>query len=161
MSYQKTQGYVAIEVLVSDFANIPYPGDGTSGKTNGQAINELVDEEKDFFKLGIKAGDIVYNLTQRAAATVVGIPKEFVLRLNSNIMLSGDSYIVYPASPTSGAAEANNGCVLYVGKSGDLTVTTIAGSKVSFRSMPVGFVPVQVKQIWQEETTADGIIGLW
>ena len=74
----------------------------------------------------------------------------------------GNSYIIYPASVMySGVHDANNGCVLYVGDAGDLTVTLITGTKVTFKNMPVGFVPIQVKQVWSTNTDAKNIVALW
>jgi len=63
--------------------------------------------------------------------------------------------IISPAGPT------NNGCVLYVGLSGDLKVTTAGGDDVIFRNVPVGFFPVQVLKVWATDTIADEIIALW
>ena len=53
------------------------------------------------------------------------------------------------------------GCVLYVGVSGNLRVQTSSGDIVTFSNMPIGFVPVQVIQVFDTGTTASGIIALW
>jgi len=163
MSYQKLQGYIAVEVLPSDNANIPFPGDIVKGQVTAVGTDKLIDTSGvSFTKNGVDTGDIVYNVTLQTAATVLKVSDSTSLILNSNIMLAvGDEYIIYPASQNSGAFDANNGCVLYVGVSGDLEVTTIGGSKVSFKNMPVGFVPVQVKKIWSTDTAAKEIIALW
>ena len=57
--------------------------------------------------------------------------------------------------------DKNAGCVLYVGVSGDLRVTTIAGDDVVFVGMQAGFFPVQVIKVWETGTTATNIIALW
>ena len=63
--------------------------------------------------------------------------------------------IISPAGPT------NNGCVLYVGVSGNIKVTTAGGDEVTFANVPVGFFPVQVLRVWATDTTASNIIALW
>lgn len=59
-----------------------------------------------------------------------------------------------------GGAE-QNGCVLYVGVTGDLRVTTAGNDDVIFKNVPVGFFPVQVLKVWATSTGADEIIALW
>jgi hypothetical protein len=56
----------------------------------------------------------------------------------------------------------NNGCVLYVGVGGDLTVLTAGGDKVLFTGFPTGgFLPVQVVKVFATDTTAASILALW
>ena len=56
----------------------------------------------------------------------------------------------------------NNGCVLYVGGSGDIKVTTIGGDDVTFVGIPAGtFIPVHVIRVWSTGTTSTDIIALW
>ncbi len=61
--------------------------------------------------------------------------------------------------------DANNGCVLYIGSTGDVMVDTVAGStatrKVLFTSVPVGFFPIQVTNVYEEGTTASKIVAIW
>jgi hypothetical protein len=168
MSYQKLQGYKALGVLPSDVANVPYPvlkENEIEGSTTLVEVDKLIDKNglADFIRKGVKPGDIVYNMTLGTAATVVSVDTPDQLTLNANIMLNvGNSYIIYPASVMySGVHDANNGCVLYVGDAGDLTVTLITGTKVTFKNMPVGFVPIQVKQVWSTNTDAKNIVALW
>lgn len=65
------------------------------------------------------------------------------------------------ADIVSSATSKNTGCVLYVGSSGDLKVTTAAGSVVTFAGVQVGFFPVQVKRVWATGTSASNIVALW
>lgn len=160
MSYQKLQGYVAFETVISDDAMIPFPTEVVSGTTDGAAINELVHSVGAFIKLGVKAGDIVFNSTDKTMATVKVVIDEDRLLLNNNIMASGDEYVIYAGSDAGGAGK-NNGCVLYIGKSGDLQVKTVAGQIVVFKNVPVGFFPVQIVQIYKANTTAGDFIALW
>ena len=56
----------------------------------------------------------------------------------------------------------NNGCVLYIGGSGNIKVTTVGGDDVVFVGLSAGqFVPVQVKRVWSTSTTATNIVALW
>ena len=56
---------------------------------------------------------------------------------------------------------SNNGCVLYVGVAGDLTVKMASGDIVTFASIPAGFQPIHVLQVYSTGTSADNIIALW
>ena len=71
----------------------------------------------------------------------------------------------YSASSVLNLQDANNGCVLYIGSTGDVMVDTIAGStatrKVLFPSVPVGFFPIQVTKVYEEGTTASKIVAIW
>ena len=65
-------------------------------------------------------------------------------------------------SLSSEAGTPNRGCVLYVGKKGDLEVLTVGGDKVNFTNIQDGsFLPVQVVRVYDTGTTADNIIALW
>ena len=162
MSYQKLQGYLAVEIIPSDNCNVPFPGDVITGTNSATEANSLVDETVNFKKLGVKIGDIVYNTTASTAATVIDVLTDVHLTLNADIFVSDlQAYKIFPASPQSGAQDANNGCVLYVGEEGNLNVTTIGGNTVVFNKMANGFVPVQVKKVWSTNTDAKSIIGLW
>jgi hypothetical protein len=56
----------------------------------------------------------------------------------------------------------NNGCVLYVGGTGNLRVLTAGGDTITFTNMPAGtFVPVQVLRVYATSTTATNIVALW
>lgn len=64
--------------------------------------------------------------------------------------------------PSVGGGDGvNNGCVLYIGVTGDLKVTTSGGDDVTFKNVPVGFFPVQVVKVFATGTGADEIIALW
>lgn len=64
--------------------------------------------------------------------------------------------------PSISGGTSNNGCVLYVGGAGDLTVDTIGGDTVTFVAVPAGsFIPVQVTRVYAAGTTATSIVALW
>lgn len=51
---------------------------------------------------------------------------------------------------------------IYVGGTGDVAVTTVDGSAIVFKAVPVGVViPCRVKQIMSTNTTATLMVGLW
>jgi hypothetical protein len=66
-----------------------------------------------------------------------------------------------PIPAPGGGDGVSNGCVLYVGVSGDLKVTTTSGDETLFSNVPVGFFPVQVLYVWATGTTATNIVALW
>jgi hypothetical protein len=65
-------------------------------------------------------------------------------------------------SVSSQDGSGNNGCVLYVGGSGNLRVLTAGGDDVLIPNVQGGtFLPLQVKKVFSTNTTATGIIALW
>ena len=160
MSYQKLQGYVAFETVISDDAMIPFPTEVVNGQATGTSTNELQDSNATFVTSGVKAGDIVFNTTDNTMSTVKMVAGENKLLLNANNMASGEKYIIYAGGDAGGAGK-NNGCVLYIGTSGNIQVKTVAGQTVVFKNVPVGFFPVQVVQIYKANTTAGDFIALW
>ena len=56
----------------------------------------------------------------------------------------------------------NNGCVLYVGGTGNLKVLTVGGDEVVFSNVQAGtFVPIQVLRVFATGTTATSIVAIW
>lgn len=164
MAYEKLQGYLALEALPADQANIPYPALLKAGQTNAVAapvVNTMEDAVGGFETTNkVYAGDIVYFAA--SAATVLDVISDTELLLNNaSGQAANQDYVIYQASSYLNLQDANNGCVLYVGGSGDLKVDTIAGSTVTFKAVPIGFFPVQVKKIYATGTTASSIIALW
>ena len=164
MAYEKLQGYLALEALPADQANIPYPALLKAGQTNAVAapvVNTMEDAVGGFETTNkVYAVDIVYFAA--SAATVLDVISDTELLLNNaSGQAASQDYVIYQASSYLNLQDANNGCVLYVGGSGDLKVDTIAGSTVTFKAVPIGFFPVQVKKIYGTGTTASSIIALW
>ena len=50
---------------------------------------------------------------------------------------------------------------LYVGTTGDLRVTTAAGSVVTFVNVPEGLLPMRVARVHAAGTTAADILAVW
>jgi hypothetical protein len=148
MANQKLQVARALKVFKSNNADIPFPNISAS-------VNKLIDSSASFIgKVGV--GDIVYNTTTSTAATVVNVDSNTQLSLNADIFtVSAQSYSVYKGGD-------NNGCVLYIGGTGSVDVTTAGGDRVTFVDMLTGqFVPVQVIKVWSTGTSATDILALW
>ena len=159
MAYDKFQASAAITIYKSDNANIPNPGAQTiTGVVTSVLPNKLVDSTAPF--ADVKVGDIVLNTSAGESATVTAVDSTSQLTLNSDIFTAlGEPYVLY--TQQLDFLKAGNGCVLYVGVSGDLNVITAAGQTVLFIGVPVGFFPVQVTNVLSTSTTADSIVALW
>ena len=152
MAYQKLQVGTGVAVIPSDTVDIPnVGGPSQSGTADGTTANKLVDSTASF--TSNLQGYVVYNTTDNTAAYVTGVDSATELSLSADIMASGENYVLY--------ADANPGCVLYVGNTGNLRVLTSSGADLTFVGIPAGsFVPVQVKRVFATDTTATDIIAL-
>ena len=159
----KLQVSRALSVIPSANTNIPMPNVIVTSTATATTANKLVDSTKNFLSSGttplnIQVGDIIYNTTSSTAATVTNVDSATQLSLNSNIMLSTNSYTLYSGTNTTGSVEP---CVLYVGVGGTLNVTTAGGDVVNFVGIASGtFLPVQVIRV-NSVVTATDIIALW
>lgn len=161
MANVRIQPSRALTVIKSDNADIPYPAIARSGITTGAGANQLIDAGANFPALQIYPGNIVYNTTTGAAATIINVSPATptILTLNANIFGAGANYIIYQSSPMAGGQ--NTGCVLYVGTGGDVKVTTAGNDVVTFVGVQNGsFLPVQVVKVWNTGASAN-ILALW
>lgn len=79
---------------------------------------------------------------------------------NAAVVVPSDTVNI-PSLSTS-PEQRNNGCVLYVGGTGDIRVLTAGGDDVKFAAIATGtFMPVQVLRVYSTGTTATNIIALW
>ncbi len=160
MAYQRLQVGRALGVIPSDTINIPNVAatttSGTSTVVGGIPGNFLADSTKDFPKLGVKVGDIV--VAGNEVFTVIGLTAtSFVEISGSSDVASGTAYTIY-----SQADNPSNGCTLYVGLAGNLTVQTVGGDVVQFTGVPTGsFIPVHVLKVMSTGTDAQNIVALW
>ena len=168
---------LSLEVIASDTLPIPYPGLSTLSGTNGTTQNDkLVDANQTFITDGVSVGDIVYNTADNTTATVTAVDSQILLTLSSNIMASGEAYIIYLGGPSQQQyPKSAEGCLLYVGSSEgtmdvaksfvDVKVKTTAGSIVTFSNFPVGdYLPVQVVQLYATGTDAaaqNNCLAIW
>lgn len=161
MSVFKSQFSRALEVIKSDNANVPFPAEIKSATNTSAVTDQLVDSTGDFVNLNVKTGDIVYNITDGLAATVLSVTSATVIVLNADIFAAaGKVYIIYQASAQT--TIGNQGCNLYIGGAGNVKVTTIGGDIVTFTAPTVGQVlPVQVIKLHATGTSATLIDALW
>jgi hypothetical protein len=162
MSASIIQAHRALKVLPSNNADIPFPAIAQSGTNTAiVAVNVLFDSAATFVTKNVTTGDIVYNITDGTAATVVSVTNQNQLTMNADIFTAtAKSYIIYVNS--SQQTIGNQGCVLYIGGPGDIAVTTNGTDNVTFVGLNAGqFVPVQVSKIFATGTTATNIIALW
>ena len=119
---------------------------------------------------------IIYNTADNTTATVTAVDSQILLTLSSNIMASGEAYIIYLGGPSQQQyPKSAEGCLLYVGSSEgtmdvaksfvDVKVKTTAGSIVTFSNFPVGdYLPVQVVQLYATGTDAaaqNNCLAIW
>jgi len=161
MSATIIQGHRALKVLPSDNAEIPFPAPAQAGVNTSVVATQLVDSAATFVTNFVRTGDIVYNVTDSTSATVVSVTNETTLVLNADIFLAAaKSYVVYQASAQT--TIGNQGCVLYIGGPGNVTMTTNGGDIITLVGLNGGqFVPVQCVKVFATGTTATSIIALW
>ena len=161
MSVFKSQFSRALEVIRSDNADIPFPADNSTGTNTSVVASSLVDSAATFVTNNVATGDIVYNITDGTAATVVSVTSQTTLVLNADIFTAtAKTFVVYTASPQT--SNGNPGCYIYVGGAGNVKVTTIGGDIITFTATPVGQVlPVQIIKLHSTGTTATLVNALW
>jgi len=162
MSASIIQAQRALKVLPSNNADIPFPAIAQSGtNTAVVAVNNLQDSSATFITNNVTTGDIVYNITDGTAATVVSVAGQQSLFMNADIFTAtAKSYIIYVNS--SQQTIGNQGCVLYIGGPGNVTMTTNGTDIVTLVGLNAGqFVPVQCVKVFATGTSATEIIALW
>ena len=158
MAYQKLQAGRALSVIPSDTVNIPnIAAVSASGTTTAGTTDKLTDTGGDFLNKRVAIGDIIYAGT--VAATVTDIDSATVLSTSATIPTL-TAYTIY-----SQANNPQNGCVLYCGGEGTISVVTAGGDTVEFVGVPAGlFIPVQVLRVNENVVTgtiATNIVALW
>ena len=157
MAYQKLQAGRALAVIPSDTVDIPnIAAVTTTGTSTSEATLKLIDDDGDFIVKEVKVNDIVY--AGDVAAIVTAIDNATTLSVSVTVPIS-TAYTIY-----SQKNNPQNGCVLYVGGAGNLSVTTVGGDTVQFTGLAAGqFIPVQVLRVNLTVGTpaASSIIALW
>ena len=157
MAYQKLQAGRALAVIPSDTVDIPnIAAVTTTGTSTSEATLKLIDDDGDFIVKEVKVNDIVYAGT--VAAIVTAIDNATTLSVSVTVPIS-TAYTIY-----SQKNNPQNGCVLYVGGAGNLSVTTVGGDTVQFTGLAAGqFIPVQVLRVNSTVVApgASSIIALW
>tara|TARA_R100001460_G_scaffold107943_2_gene157664 strand:- start:145 stop:633 length:489 start_codon:yes stop_codon:yes gene_type:complete len=162
MAYQKLQVRDGLVVIPSATVNIPDPAtEIVSSTTDGVDAGKLEDSSQNFIALGVTPGMIVYNTTDNTAAVVTGIDTDALLSLSVDIMDAAENYVIY--------GSATEGCILYVGGTGNLTavmatdkdVAAASQKELTFENLPdASFLPIQVCRV-DDTTTATNIIALF
>lgn len=160
MSVFKSQFSRALAVIKSDNAVIPSPNQITTGTNTSTGASLLINSADGFESNNVKPGDVVYNITDSTAATVVSITSATTIVLNANIFTAtGKTYVIYQASAETGIG--NTGCCLYIGGAGTLNIVTIGGESLLISGLTAGSVlPIQVSQV-KLGGSATPIIALW
>jgi hypothetical protein len=160
----KLQVSRALNVIPSDYTNIPMPNVITYGQVTSTSASLLIDSTRNFSSSGVnplnvQVGDIVYNTTANQAAMVTNVDSATQLTLNAAISMTiADNYTLYSGTNITGTVEP---CVLYVGTGGDLEVVTAGGDTVYLIGVPSGtFLPIQVIRV-SAFSIASNIVALW
>ena len=161
MAYQRLQVGRALSVIPNDDVNIPNVAavttTGTSTTPAGQNSIKDTTVGVDFVAKGVKVGDIVLTSAGSRKVTSVSTNELILNTEGSTSVPSGTAYTIY-----SQADNPNNGCTLYIGLAGNITVETVGGDVVTFTGMPTGsFIPVHVLKVKASGTTAQSILALW
>jgi hypothetical protein len=156
MAYQKLQGSKVLSVIPSDNNVLPTGAIRLSGTNAGPVVaNQLIAAAGTFSSQVIFPGDVVYNVTDGSAATVINVVSDTALSLNADVFTAtGKSFFVY--RPEKG------GAVLYIGGDGNVSVETADGSSAVFVGLIAGtFMPINVTKVKSTGTTATNIIAIW
>ena len=164
MSYQKLQTGRALDVYPSDIVQIPDASTKVLAATGDFSIAaKLTTTGQSFTTAGIVPGtSIIYNTTDGIAYGIQAIDNDNSLTVIGAVGGAAANFVIY-ARPT-------NGCVLYVGKSGDINVQMAADKEkkfqaadcIEFTNIPdSAFLPIQVVGVAATDTTAQNIIALW
>ena len=160
MAYQKLQASKARVVLATILSNaddVDVPNIGIVGPTGtitAETATTVTDNTKDFNALGVKIGMILIG-SRGDKTNIIGVDGD-TLTISNQLLASnpGDTYEIFGGN--------QNGCVLYVGVAGSVTIITAGGDEVTLQGVPAGtFIPIQTKRVMATGTTASGIIALW
>ena len=160
MAYQKLQASRARLVLATILSNaddVDVPNItvvGPTGSITAETATTVTDNTKDFNALGVEIGMILVG-DRGDKTNIIGVNGN-TLTISNALLASnvGDTYEIFGGN--------QNGCVLYVGVAGSVTVITAGGDEVTLQGVLAGsFIPVQTKRVMATGTTASGIIALW
>lgn len=156
MAYQKLQVERALTVIPDDTIDIPNVAGPTVDSTMSSippTASVIVDDTQDFTTIVGLVGSTV----------IVGTGIARVATVDSATSITLDDAIAGAAAvPYTIYLEDTEGCVLYVGNTGNVRVLTAGNDDVTFVGIPAGaFVPVQVKRVFATDTDATDIVALW
>ena len=160
-NFPQNQAGFAIDVIPSDTVNIPQPYLVAQGTNTSFLGSTLIDGSAQFEGVGtsipaVKEGDVVYNTTTGAIATVISTDSDTTLTLSDAIFLATPNvYVIYQGNPKS------NSFLLYVGTAGDISIETSGPSPVVLKNVGnASFIPICVGRVNATGTTATDILAL-
>jgi hypothetical protein len=177
MSVFKTTFSRALKVIPSDDCNVPSPNLLIRSINTGVDTNQLIDSNAKFYvdvaseadgslrrEYKVNVGDVVYCYGNYKAATILEVIDNQTLLLNADIMDALYQYDIYQEGAQTGLG--NQGCFLAIGGDphvSDIYITTIGGDETLLNKVETGFLPIQVKKVWESNTTvtATNITALW
>ena len=160
MAYQKLQvsrARLVLATILSNADNVDIPDIsvvGPTGTITAETATTVTDNTKDFVALGVRIG-MIFVGSRGDKTNIIGV--------------SGDTLTISDALGASGVADTyeifggnQNGCVLYVGVAGSVTLITAGGDEVTLQGITAGsFIPIQTTRVMATGTTATGILALW
>lgn len=168
----KTNYQRAITVIQSDTVEIPCPwlrvmtGTSTSvgGGPGAPNLGLIQVSGINFYSMNIKAGDIIINKTAspNTIAYVTAIPQADALYLSANIFsVAASNFELYISQGNAGVTY--DAPVIYNPTAGNnYSVLTAGNDTVTFNSVPIGVLPVQVSRVNVTGSTASTtLIALW
>jgi len=125
---------------------------------NNAADNYEIRKRNNFTEGNYTAGDIVVNTTTNVSTLITLIGDYRTIRTQTAIFAVGNFFTVYQ----NNNGTENLGCILYVGVGGDIQVLTASGQTVIYTAVPQGiWMPIQVRQVFDTNTTATNLIAQW
>jgi len=167
MATIKKQAGRALEVIPSQLCDVPFPCMVAFGYFSSiGSYNDyltMVDPFANFISAGVKAGDIVYFTGSVNVPTVVALVVDqhtLAVVAESGTLSESSDYVVY-GGPNNGGS--SDGCVLYVGTGGSLSIVTVGGDSVTLDYVPNGvYLPIQVSAVRPLEFgSASNIVAFW
>jgi hypothetical protein len=144
----------------------------------GTKINVWVDGARDGVEVtlsGVTAAAIASDLDAVAGITAVEDSGDVVIttastgsaasvRVDDIGTASGSNgSVLYSATGTAGHPNGTGPVDyhgIYIGGTGNLKVTLKSGAEVTFNSIPVGFYPLHIIEVWDSGTTTTNMLGL-
>lgn len=164
MSYNKLQGQRAADVTPRNLVDIIAPwnapvvfgiGTNSSGDTydfTGILAADWEDKWNIGWVIPLTTGGVTYTARQLSFNFTSGY-LQVTFDRNYSFLASGFWYTTL---------ELNEGCVLYIGTGGNVSVETIEGDDVIFNGVVGGtFLPVLCRKVTASNTTASNIIAIW
>ena len=75
--------------------------------------------------------------------------------------LESPGYNAADVTPDDGVDLPISSRAIYVGTSGDVTVTMVGGATVTLKNVPVGVLPLRVARVHATGTSATDLVAVW